>query len=204
MGGERAIPKRGSWPTIRDISPLHSDPFADKPLRVRAGPMSGTCESHRRSPPGAFYCEDAAGGLWCSTLDGKLWRVMDDRFELLSAETDCAAGRSIGWRLIYRSASGWGRKRRSPPGMADGFADESRWRPRSGCRLLLFHLQDGGALVAADGRVRKYLDRRWVSEFRNRPDLANEQMLQQSLFRDREGGLWQISARHGDHSYRRG
>ena len=69
----------------------------------------------------------------------------------------------------------------------------------------LFSTKDGGALlVAADGRLRKYLEKQWVSELTAWPDVMQEQQLWPVLYQDREGGLWQISRGMGIYSYHPG
>jgi len=48
-------------------------------------------------------------------------------------------------------------------------------------------------LVAANGRLRKWRDRKWVEEWKPWPDMMHEDQYHPSFSLDREGGLWRVS-----------
>ncbi len=145
------------------------------------------------TPPGAVYCQDQAGTLWCSTLDGKLWRIIDDRFELLAGENGLR-GREIHWLASDLSKRIWvGTEKEMARWDGQRFQDMNPADEPDLNVASLFFTQDGGAVVAANGRLRKWLDRTWVAELNAEPDLMQEQELWPVLHQDREGGLWQVS-----------
>ena len=145
------------------------------------------------NPPGAFYCEDCAGMLWCSTLDGKLWRIVNNQFELLPTDNGLR-GQEIHWLASDLSKRVWvGTEKEMAVWDGKHFQDMNPEGEPDLEVASLFFTQDGGAIVAANGRLRKYLNRRWVSELKAEPDLMQEQQLWPVLYQDREGGLWQIS-----------
>ena len=145
------------------------------------------------NPPGASYCEDNTGMLWCSTLDGKLWRIVNDRFELLPGENGLR-GQTNHWLATDLSKRIWvGTEKEMAVWDGERFQDMTPEGEGYLDVASLFFTQDGGAIVAANGRLRKYLNRRWVSELKPEPDLMQEQQLWPVLYQDREGGLWQTS-----------
>jgi signal transduction histidine kinase/ligand-binding sensor domain-containing protein len=145
-------------------------------------------------PPGASYCEDRDGMLWCSTLDGRLWRVVNDRFEGLLPKENGLRGQTIHWLATDRSNRIWvGTEKEMAMWNGDRFQDMNPEGETNLDVASLFFTRDGGAIVAANGRLRKYLNRRWVAELKPEPDLMQEQQLWPVLYEDRDCGLWQAS-----------
>jgi ligand-binding sensor domain-containing protein/signal transduction histidine kinase len=144
-------------------------------------------------PPGAFYCEDHTGALWCSTLDGKLWRIINDQFELLPSGGGLR-GQDVHWLAADLAGRIWvGTEKEMALWNGSRFQDMSPAGEPELDVASLFFTGDGGILVAANGRLRKYLNRRWVAELKTEPDLMQEQQLQPVSYEDHEGGLWQVS-----------
>lgn len=149
------------------------------------------------NPPGAFYCEDHAGSLWCSTLDGNLWRIVDGRFESVPKDAGLR-GQEIHWLSPDLSGRIWvGTEKETAAWDGRRFQDMTPdGEPDLNVASLSF-APDGGVWVAANGRLRKCLNRQWISELNAGPDLMQEQQLWRVLHQDREGGLWQISRGRG-------
>lgn len=149
-------------------------------------------------PPGVYYCEDQAGVLWCTTLDGKLWRVTNGRYELLTKACGLC-GEQTHWLATDLSKQVWvGTEKEIARWDGRRFEDMS---PDGNANLnvsFMFFTQNGGALIAADGKLRKYLNQRWVSELPVSADLLEEQKeLWPVLHEDRAGGLWQTTRGQG-------
>jgi ligand-binding sensor domain-containing protein/signal transduction histidine kinase len=146
------------------------------------------------NPPGAFYCQDHAGSLWCSTYDGNLWRIADGRFELVPQDAG-RRGQEIHWLAPDLSGRIWvGTEREISVWDGEHFQPMAPVGEADLNVAFLSFTADGGVLVAADGRLRKCLNRKWVAELKAWPDLMQEQQLQSTLYEDREGGLWRTSA----------
>jgi ligand-binding sensor domain-containing protein/signal transduction histidine kinase len=145
------------------------------------------------NPAGAFYCQDHAGQLWCSTLNGDLWRIINDRFELVPKDAGLR-GREIHWLSPDLAGRIWvGTEKEIAAWDGQRFQDmtpagETNFNVATFC-----FTRDGGTVVAADGRLRKFLGGKWTAEFNAWPDLMQEQQMQSSLYQDREGGLWRVS-----------
>jgi len=171
-------------------------------LLIRRSAMQGSANDWQilkpqGDPPGASYCRDSMGKLWCSTLDGNIWRIRDGRFELIPKDTGlrgkeihCLVSDLSGhiWVGTEMEIAVWDGKRfqnMTPDGESD-LNVASLSFPR-----------DGDVLVAANGRLRKYLNRKWVAEFAAWPDLMQGQQLELPLYEDWEGGLWRISHNQG-------
>ena len=145
------------------------------------------------NPPGAFSCKDHTGSLWCYTLDGKLWRITNSGFESVPISASLR-GREIHWLALDLSGRIWvGTEKEIAAWDGNRFQDMTPIGERDLNVASLTFTQDGGVLVAANGRLRKCLDRKWVSELDAWPDLMQEQQLQSSIHQDREGGLWRVS-----------
>ena len=145
------------------------------------------------NPPGAFYCEDHAGSLWCSTLDGKLWRITNRRFQSVPISASLR-GREIHWLAPDWSGRIWvGTEKEIAAWDGNSFKDMTPVGDRDLNVASLTFFQNGGVLVAANGRLRKCLNRNWISELNAWPDLMQEQQLQSLIHHDQEGGLWRTS-----------
>jgi len=147
-------------------------------------------------PPGAAYCEDNTGTLWCSTLDGHLWRVVNGRY--LSIPGDAGLrGTAISWLAPDLSGRIWvGTDREMAAWDGTRFQDMAPQGEPDLDVVSLTFTGDGGVLVGANGRLRKWLNRKWVGEFPGWPELAQEAH-HDSIHLDREGGLWEISRTQG-------
>jgi ligand-binding sensor domain-containing protein/signal transduction histidine kinase len=147
--------------------------------------------------PGAYYCRDGAGTLWCSTLDGKLWRIRGGKYELVPKEAGLR-GEEFHWLEADPSGRIW-------TGTEKELAawDGARWQdmaPEGEADLDIASLsftKDGGVVVAANGRLRKLLNGKWVAEFNPWPNVMEEDPTHSSFYQDREGGLWRMSRGNG-------
>ena len=146
------------------------------------------------NPPGAFYCQDGGGMLWCSTLNGQLWQVTNGIYQPVAAEATGWPGRQIHWIGLDLNGQCWVGTEK---GIAiwNGSHFENRTPAEDGVLKVTFFSStpDGGMLVAGNGRLRKFLNGKWAKEFAAWPDLAQEQQLQPSVYADHEGGVWRVS-----------
>lgn len=145
------------------------------------------------SPPGAFYCMDQQGTLWCSTLDGNLLRVVGDNFQ--PVPKDCGLGGGIvHWLTSDSSGRIWvGTDKEMDIWDGVRFQNMTPVQETNLNVAFLSFLKDGSALVAANGKLRKYRDGKWVRDLKAWPDVMQEQQLQFSVSEDREGGIWRVS-----------
>ena len=146
------------------------------------------------NPPGAFYCQDGGGMLWCSTLNGQLWQVTNGIYQPVAAEATGWPGRQIHWIGLDLNGQCWVGTEK---GIAiwNGSHFENRTPAEDGDLKVTFFspTPDGGMLVAGNGRLHKFLNGKWAKEFAAWPDLAQEQQLQPSVYADHEGGVWRVS-----------
>jgi len=148
-------------------------------------------------PPGVYYLEDQAGVLWCSTLDGKLWQIRKNQFELVTKDSGLC-GTETHWLATDSAKNLWvGTDKEMAQWDGRQFKNMT---PNGETNLnvsAMFFTRDGGALIAANGKVRKYLNHQWVSDLPAWPDVIQEEQLWPVLHQDRAGGFWQTSRGRG-------
>lgn len=144
-------------------------------------------------PPGAFYCPDQSGALWCSTLNNQLWRITNGLFALVPTSASLR-GHEIHWLAADLAGRIWvGTEKEMAVWAGEKFQDMTPDGESELNVAAMFFTQDGKILVAANGRLRKCVNRKWSEEFKAWPDVMQEQQLNSTLYQDREGGLWRIS-----------
>jgi signal transduction histidine kinase/ligand-binding sensor domain-containing protein len=158
--------------------------------RARPGP-DGAWDVQR--PPGdalPIFSEDADGALWLRSVDDRLWRLRDGRFEPVSMTG--LAGRHV--QCLARDAAG-----RIWVGTDAEVAVFERGRfttmtPTNGeARLdvsMLRFTRDGGLWVVANGRARKARDRTWIWTDDAGRGLTGPFRLSVNFLEDRRGGVW--------------
>jgi ligand-binding sensor domain-containing protein/signal transduction histidine kinase len=145
------------------------------------------------TPHGVFYCEDHTGSLWCSTLNGDFWRIADGRFEAVPKDAGLR-GQDIHWLAPDLSGRIWvGTEKEMATWDGRRFQDMAPDGETNLNVASLSFTRDGGVLVAANGRLRKCLNRKWTAELNAWPDLMQEQQFLPTLNQDREDGLWRTS-----------
>ncbi len=147
-------------------------------------------------PPGVFYCEDQTGGLWCSTLDNKLWRIQKNRYELVQGEG--LTGTEAHWLAVDAAKHIWVGTEKELA-MWDG-RQFKNMTPDGATNLnvsSIYFTRDGSAMVAANGKMLRYRNRQWLPDAGPWPDLQQVQELWPVLHEDREGGFWQSSRGQG-------
>jgi signal transduction histidine kinase/ligand-binding sensor domain-containing protein len=146
------------------------------------------------APPGAFYCKDGAGGLWCFTLAGNLWQIHNGIF------LPVVAGLRGMVRWVAPDLSGriWaGTDQEIARWNGDHFEDMAPAGEPALNVASFYFTRDGGVLVAADGRLRKLLKGEWVSELKPWPELMQDEQLRPFIFEDKKENLWRISRGQG-------
>jgi ligand-binding sensor domain-containing protein/signal transduction histidine kinase len=144
-------------------------------------------------PNGATYCQDQTGSLWCSTLDGNLWRIRNSQYELVPKNAGLR-GQTVNWLAADLSGHIWaGTEKELAEWNGERFQNMAPQGEGDLNVAALSFTRDGAILVAANGRLRKLLNGKWVAEFDAWPDLMQEQQFHSSLYEDREGGIWRVS-----------
>ena len=167
-------------------------------LITRPASAGAAADWHVLVPPvelhGVCYSEDQAGGLWACTVDGQLWRITDDRYELLSLPLAGLRGKAIHWLTADANGRIWaGTETEIAAWDGQRFQDMTPPGEPVLNVAALYFTKTGRLLVGANGRLREWRNRLWVAEYPAWPDLMQEQQLMPSLYEDREGGLWRVS-----------
>ncbi|MEO5821414.1 MAG: two-component regulator propeller domain-containing protein [Vicinamibacteraceae bacterium] len=161
-------------------------------IRRRPQPgADGAWDIHR--PPGdalPLFAEDAAGALWVRSVDDRLWRLRDGRFEPVSLAG--LAGRHV--QCLTRDAEGrvWVGTD-AEIAMFDGVRFQTmtptNGEPRLDVSMIRF-AHDGGLWAVANGRARKARDRTWIWTDDEGRGLTGPFRVSINFLEDRRGGVW--------------
>jgi signal transduction histidine kinase/ligand-binding sensor domain-containing protein len=145
------------------------------------------------NPPGTTYTEDHDGTIWCSTDDGNIWRIQNGKYELIPKDLGLR-GQWINWIAPDPAGNIWvGTEHELAMWDGKRFQDVAPAGDQDLKVASITFLQDGTVLVAANGRLRKWRDQRWIDEWKPWPDMMHEDQHHTSFSLDREGGLWRLS-----------
>jgi signal transduction histidine kinase/ligand-binding sensor domain-containing protein len=161
--------------------------------QILKAPVNEQAVPSPTQPHGATYCQDGTGCLWCSTLDGNLWRIKAGRYELIPKNAGLR-GHVASWLAADLSGRIWvGTEKELAAWDGNRFEDMAPPGESDLDVASLAFTKDGEVLVGANGRLRKWFNRKWVAEFKAWPDLMEEKQFHSSLYEDGQSGLWRVS-----------
>jgi ligand-binding sensor domain-containing protein/signal transduction histidine kinase len=161
-------------------------------IRRRPQPRADGAWDVYRPPSGALplFAEDAAGALWIRSVDDRLWKLRDGRFEavsmagLIGRHVQCLARDAAGRIWVGTDAEiavfDGGRFQTMTPHNGEARLDVS----------ILRFTRDGGLWVVANGRARKARDRTWIWTDDAGRGLTGPFRVSVNFLEDRRGGVW--------------
>jgi signal transduction histidine kinase/ligand-binding sensor domain-containing protein len=146
-------------------------------------------------PPGTTltpaYCVSGSGVTWIASSDGRLWRLVGGRPEPVPTRDDLD-GRQIQVLTTDPDGRVWVGTEREIAAWSG--AHFQRMTPQNGeahINVTFFRFsRDGSYWVAANGRLRKGIGRRWVFELKSARHLASAVPATLTAQEDRDGGIW--------------
>jgi signal transduction histidine kinase/ligand-binding sensor domain-containing protein len=148
-------------------------------------------------PPATIYCQDHLGTVWCSSADAKIWRIQDGRYVPVS-NNGGLRGQWINWMAPDHAGNVWiGTDQEVARWDGSLFRDMAPDGEGNLNVASLTFLPDGSVLVAANGRLRKLQDRKWISEWKPWPDMMHQDQSHPTFWQDRDGGMWGVSGSPG-------